>query len=190
MWAVWFPPSPCQRRYGSANTRRSSSKALNKVPNLFRVHWRRPQRVLQDWLGGWHEKNLTLFNWMTVYAYVDTLPHPIKQVDVVKYFATRSKGPLISPNPHCHANYNTAQRWKHMWVQMPMHYQANNHELSQDQMWIVPCACGFNTWSRSKRSSMVGCLLQSKQCSRVHWMSQRMNGSLDQDGFNHSVGCE
>ena len=32
---------------------------------------------------------------MTVYAYVDTLPQPIKQGDVVKYFATRPEGPLI-----------------------------------------------------------------------------------------------
>ena len=32
---------------------------------------------------------------MTVYAYVDTLPHPIKQADVVNYFATRPEGPLI-----------------------------------------------------------------------------------------------
>ena len=41
------------------------------------------------------QKNLTLFNWMTVYAYVDTLPQPIKQGDVVRYFATRPEGPLI-----------------------------------------------------------------------------------------------
>ena len=32
---------------------------------------------------------------MTVYAHVDTLPQPIKQVDVVQYFATRPEGPLI-----------------------------------------------------------------------------------------------
>ena len=46
-------------------------------------------------IGGTARKNLTLFDWMTVYAYVDTLPHPIKQVDVVNYFATRPEGPLI-----------------------------------------------------------------------------------------------
>ena len=34
-------------------------------------------------------KNLTLFDWMTVYAYVDTLPHPIDQGEVVRHFATR-----------------------------------------------------------------------------------------------------
>jgi len=32
---------------------------------------------------------------MTVYTYVDTLPQPIEQVDVVEYFATRPEGPLI-----------------------------------------------------------------------------------------------
>jgi len=32
---------------------------------------------------------------MTVYTYVGTLPQPIKQVDVVEYFATRPEGPLI-----------------------------------------------------------------------------------------------
>jgi len=40
------------------------------------------------------QQNLTPFDWMTVYAYVDTLPQPIKQVDVVKYFATRPEGPV------------------------------------------------------------------------------------------------
>ena len=46
-------------------------------------------------IRGTARKNLTLFDWMTVYAYVDTLPHPIKQVDVVNYFATRPEGLLI-----------------------------------------------------------------------------------------------
>jgi hypothetical protein len=46
-------------------------------------------------IGGITRKNLTLFDWMIVYAYVDTLPQPIKQGDVVKYFATRPEGPLV-----------------------------------------------------------------------------------------------
>ena len=79
-WAVWFPPLPCQRRNGSANARGSPSKALNEVLDLCWVHWRRPQRVLQD-------------------------------------------------RSHCHANYNTAQRWKHMWGQMPMHSCYSAHHL-------------------------------------------------------------
>ena len=40
-------------------------------------------------------ENLTLFDWMTVYTYVDTLPQPINQGDVVKYFATRPQGALL-----------------------------------------------------------------------------------------------
>src|SRR5258706_13034760 len=40
-------------------------------------------------------QNLTLFDWMTVYAYVDTLPQPINQGEVVKYFATRPEHALL-----------------------------------------------------------------------------------------------
>jgi len=43
-------------------------------------------------IGETGQKTLTLFDWMTIYAYVDTLPQPIKQADVVKYFAT---GPRV-----------------------------------------------------------------------------------------------
>ena len=32
---------------------------------------------------------------MTVYTYVDTLPQPINQGEVVKYFATRPQGMLL-----------------------------------------------------------------------------------------------
>jgi len=45
-----------------------------------------------------HE-NLTLFNWMTVYTYVDTLPQPINQGQVVRYFATRPEGALLFSQP-------------------------------------------------------------------------------------------
>jgi hypothetical protein len=40
------------------------------------------------------QENLTLFDWMTVYAHVDTLPRPINQGEVVNYFATRPEGSL------------------------------------------------------------------------------------------------
>jgi hypothetical protein len=42
-------------------------------------------------------ENLTLFNWMTVYIYVDTLPQPINQGEVVRYFATRPEGIIVHP---------------------------------------------------------------------------------------------
>ena len=41
------------------------------------------------------QENLTLFDWMTVYTYVDSLPQPINQGEVVKYFATRPQGALV-----------------------------------------------------------------------------------------------
>ena len=44
-------------------------------------------------------ENLTLSDWMTVYAYVDTLPQPINQGGVVKYFATRPEGALVFSQP-------------------------------------------------------------------------------------------
>jgi hypothetical protein len=36
---------------------------------------------------------------MTVYTYVDTLPQPINQGEVVKYFATRPQGALLFSQP-------------------------------------------------------------------------------------------
>ena len=40
-------------------------------------------------------ENPTLFDRTTVYTYVDTLPQPINQGEVVKYFATRPQGALL-----------------------------------------------------------------------------------------------
>ena len=40
-------------------------------------------------------ENLTLHDWMTVYSYVDSLPRPINQGRVVRYFATRPQGALL-----------------------------------------------------------------------------------------------
>jgi hypothetical protein len=45
------------------------------------------------------QENLTLFDWMTVYTYVDTLAQPINQGEVVKYFATRPQGALLFSQP-------------------------------------------------------------------------------------------
>ena len=44
-------------------------------------------------------KNLTLFDWMTVYAYVDTLPQPVNQRQVVRHFASRHEGALVFSQP-------------------------------------------------------------------------------------------
>ena len=71
MQAVWFPPSPCQRKNGSANTKRSPSKALNEVVNLCQNHWRRPQRVLQGRLGRLDEKTLlSLIGWPSMHMWI------------------------------------------------------------------------------------------------------------------------
>ena len=40
-------------------------------------------------------KNLTLFDWMMVYAYINTLPQPINQGEVIRHFATRQEGALL-----------------------------------------------------------------------------------------------
>ena len=45
-------------------------------------------------IGKTTRQNLTLFDWMSVYTYVDALPQPINQGEVVKHFATRSDGAL------------------------------------------------------------------------------------------------
>ena len=44
-------------------------------------------------------ENLTLWDWLTVYAYVDTLPQPINQGEVVQYFSTRPQGALLFSQP-------------------------------------------------------------------------------------------
>ena len=104
-------------------------------------------------------ENLTLFNWMAVYAYVNTLPQLINQGQVVKYFATRPGGRIILHAVHCHTSYSNAQRWKHTWIRMQMPYQASDHALSQTQMCNVHCRCGFSKWSGRESSSIVGCSL-------------------------------
>ena len=60
MQAVWFPPSPCQRKNGSANTKRSPSKALNEVINLCQNHWRRPKEFCKANWGDWMKKPYSL----------------------------------------------------------------------------------------------------------------------------------
>ena len=45
------------------------------------------------------QENLTLWDWLTVYAYVNTLPQPINQGEVVQYFATRPQGALLFSQP-------------------------------------------------------------------------------------------
>jgi hypothetical protein len=75
-------------------------------------------------------KNLTLFNWMTVYAYVDTLPQPIKQGDVVRYFAARPEGPLIFTQSTLSCKLQHCS-------EMEAHAMSNANALSSKQPHIV-----------------------------------------------------
>src|SRR5258706_5634098 len=72
-------------------------------------------------------ENLTLFDWMTVYTYVDTLPQPVNQMEVVKYFSQGLRVRCCSPSPRCPANYSNARRWKGVWTQIRTHCQVNDH---------------------------------------------------------------
>ena len=81
-------------------------------------------------IGEMARKNLTLFDWMTVYAYVDTLPQPIKQGDVVRYFATRPEGPLIFTQ-------STLSRKLQHHSEMEAHAMSNANALSSKRPCIV-----------------------------------------------------
>ena len=91
-WAFRLPPLPCQRKNGSANTRRHPSKALNEVLNLCQVHRRRPQRVLQDRLGRWHEKTLlSSIGWPFMHMWIHSLNRSSKQM----WLNTLPQGPRV-----------------------------------------------------------------------------------------------
>jgi len=100
-------------------------------------------------IGETARKNLTLFDWMTVYAYVDTLPRPIKQVGVVEYFATRPEGPLIFTQ-------STLSRKLQHSSEMEARVHSNPNALSSKRPRIVTRP---GTRSRSRRLSIQGCLL-------------------------------
>ena len=67
---------------------------------------------------------------MTVYAHVDTLPQPIKQVDVVQYFATRPEGPLIFTQ-------STLSCKLQQCSDMEAHVKSNANALSSKQPCVV-----------------------------------------------------
>ena len=71
-----------------------------------------------------------LFDWMTVYTYVDTLPHPIKQLDVVNHFATRPEGPLIFTQS------TLSHKLRHH-SEMEAHVSSSANSLSSKQPHVV-----------------------------------------------------
>ena len=75
-------------------------------------------------------ENLTLLDWMTVYAYVDTLPQPINQGEVAKYLATRPEGALL---------FSQSTLLRKLWHQseMDVHVDSNPNALSCKRPRIV-----------------------------------------------------
>src|SRR5258707_4262591 len=90
------------------------------------------------------QENLTLFDWMTVYTYVDTLPQPINQGEVVKYFATRPQGTLLFTQ-------STLSCKLQQRPEMEAHVNSIPNALSQDWMWIMHCGSGFSKWTGRER---------------------------------------
>ena len=82
-WEEWTCKRLSQSVQGSKRGPKHVLSALKEKPKSF------AQPIeLATWI------NLTLFDWMMVYAYVDTLTKPINQQDVVNYFGTRPEGAL------------------------------------------------------------------------------------------------
>ena len=75
-------------------------------------------------------ENLTLSNWMTVYAYVDTLPPPINQGQVVNHFATKPKGALLFTQ-------STLSRKLQQRAEMEARVDSNPNALSSKRPCVV-----------------------------------------------------
>ena len=82
-WEEWKRKRLSQSVQGSKRGPKRVLGALKERPKSFAQPIELATRI-----------NLTLFDWMMVYAYVDTLTKPINQQDMVNYFATRPEGAL------------------------------------------------------------------------------------------------
>ncbi|KAF8550973.1 hypothetical protein OG21DRAFT_1605567 [Imleria badia] len=87
----------CQPRRKPAPYKRKPKEALQKSgPGPRPVSSAKPLEAKQG-------KNLTLYDWMTVFGYVDTHPDA-SQTDVVNFFQTRAEAPQSdsrqSPSSH------------------------------------------------------------------------------------------
>ncbi len=98
---------------------------------------------------------------MTVYAYVDTLPQPIKQAYVVKYFATAPEGPLIftASTLSCKLQHCSG---------MEARVRSNPNVLSSKQLHVVTrpdVHCALWLWAQHmehKREVINGPMLVAK----------------------------
>jgi len=75
-------------------------------------------------------ENLILFDWMMVYTYVDTLPQPVNQMEVVTYFSTRLEGVLLFSQP-------TLSRKLQHRSEMEGCVDSNPNVLSSKRPWVI-----------------------------------------------------
>ena len=127
---------------------------------------------------------------MTVYAHVDTLPQPVNQGEVVKFFATRPEGALVFTQ-------STLSRKLQHRSEIEVRMTSVPNALSSKRLRIVTrpdVDRALWLWVQhmeQKREVVnVGCSLQSGQCSRRNLMFQKMKGFVNLGGFNRSVARE
>ena len=108
-WEEWKRKRPSQSVQGSKRGPKRVLGALKERPKSFA----QPIELA----------TLTLFDWMMVYAYGDTLTKPINQQDVVNYFATRPEGALKFTQ-------STLSRKLQHCPEMEAHVHSNPNELS------------------------------------------------------------
>ena len=73
---------------------------------------------------------LMLFDWMTVYVYMDTLPQPVNQRQVVRHFTTRHEGALVFSQP------TLSQKLKER-PEMEAHVHSIPNALSSKQPQVI-----------------------------------------------------
>ena len=133
-------------------------------------------------------KNLTLWDWMTVHAYVDTLPQPMKQNNVVKYFATRPEGPLIFTT-HTITQITTVLRDGSMSDIKPQciikQMTTHCHEA-----WCGSCIVAGGLAHGAEVNSVMLVAKWAVFEKALDVPEDERLTELNQGGFNHSVECE
>ena len=133
-------------------------------------------------------QNLTLFDWMTVYAYVDTLTQPINQWDVVKYFAARPEGAL-------HFTQSTLSRKLQQRPAMEACVHSNRNALSSKWPRIitrpdVDCALWLWVGHMEKKWEVVNSgMLIEKQAMFEEALSVPEDERLPGHGWVQSFCC-
>ena len=134
------------------------------------------------------QKNLTLFDWMTVYAYVDTLTQPINQGDVIKYFATRPEGAL-------HFTQSTLSRKLQHHSELEARVHSNPNALSSKQPRIITrpdVDCALWLWvghMEQKRELVNGGMLVAKRAVYEEAFCVPEDERLPRPGWVQSFCC-